>query len=217
MAATEDFLTRINPLSGGGGGLIDMVVWISLGTMVLALCGGFLWYMFKNKKNYNLSVEFRLPRDIRKIQDEFGRDKVVGSITKEWGKGFYDNKKGTVFLKRKKKKPVAMKPFDVKRFLSDSGILTVMQVGAEDYRPVLEDSYLMCQHLDADGKESSSALIDVKIDTTESKNWMRTYERENLDAFTIISWMQQHGQMIGMGFVIMSIFVGFTILYGKIA
>jgi len=214
MATTGDFIQRINPLSGGSGsGLIDMVVWITLGALILSLCGGFIWYMMKRKKNYNLSVEFRLPRDIRVVEDEYGRKKVVGTIKKEWGKGFYNNKKGTVYLKRKGKKEVAMKPFDVKRFLSDSGILTVMGVGVEDYKPVLEDSYLMAKHLET-GDEA--ALIDAKIDTTESKNWMRTFERENIDTYSIINWMQQHGQMIGFGFLVVCIFVGFAILYSKV-
>jgi len=213
MATGSDFLSKIVPNMSGGGGLLDMALSIIIGVLVLAVCGGFLYFMFKKRMHWNLKVEFRLPRNIQVQVDDEGNEVVTGTIRKEWGKGYYNAKEGVVYIKRKKNVAVAMKPFNVKEFLSDTNILTVIQVGIEDYRPVLEDSYLNV--MDYDTGEGAS-LIKAKIDTSESKSWKNSYERERKATFTIASWMAQHGQLIGFGFIILSIFVGFAVVYSKI-
>ncbi|MFW6173719.1 MAG: hypothetical protein ACOC5T_08245 [Elusimicrobiota bacterium] len=168
MAAGGDFLNKIIPDLGGG--FISMTISILLGTIVLGLCGGGLWFWIKRKKNWNMKVEFRLPRSIQVGEDENGNEIVSGTIRKEWGKGFYDAEKGVVYIKRKKKKATVMKPFNIKEFLSDNNILTVIQVGVDDYRPVLEDSYLNVKDYKT-GEEA--ALIKAKIDTSESQSWKK--------------------------------------------
>lgn len=208
--AEDSFVAAITP-NIAGGGFLDMVMWITLGSVVLLLVGGFLYYMIKRKKNYNLKVEFRLPRDVTYTYNERGERVVRGSIAKEWGKGFYDAKKGCVWLKRKGVRDVPMKPFNLKEYLSGK-ILTVIQIGIEDYRPIKEDSYLNVRDING----SEHALINAKIDTTESKSWRNQFERQMKDAFTISSWMREHGQLVGFGFILMSIFVGFAIVYGRI-
>ena len=211
--ATGDFLSKLNPF-GSGGGLVDLIIAITLGTIALAIILGIIWYFFKQKKHWNIKVEFRLPRNVQKRVDENGNEKIIGTIKKEWGKGFYDGKKGIVYIKRNKIAAVPMKPFNVKEFLSENNILTVLQVGIEDYRPVLEDSYLEVVDYDT-GEEG--ALIKAKIDTSESKTWKNSYERERKATYTITGWLQEHGQLIGFGFILLSVFVGFAIVYGKIA
>ena len=211
--ASGDFLSKITPQIGGSGGLVDMTLSIILGVLILAVCGAFTWFMFKKKMHWNLKVEFKLPRNIQVGEDENGNEVITGTIRKEWGKGYYNAKEGVVYIKRKKNVAVAMKPFNVKEFLSDTNILTVIQVGIEDYRPVLEESYLNVEDYETG---EIAALIKAKIDTSESKSWKNSYERERKNTFTISSWMSQHGQLIGFGFIILSIFVGFAIVYSKI-
>jgi len=215
MGTGSDFLSKVNPLNnfGGGGGFLQIAMAIIIGTVSLGVVAGVIWYFIKKKKSWNIKVEFRLPRDLKKIEEDDGSERIIGTIKKVWGKGYYSAKEGVVYVKRKGTRAVAMKPFNIKEFLSDSSILTVIQVGLEDYRPVLEDSYL--EVIDYDTGEEG-ALIKAKIDTSESKSWKNTYERERLSTYTLLGWMHQHGQLIGFGFILLCILVGFAIVYGKI-
>jgi len=213
MGSGGDFIGRLTP-NFGGGGFMGIVVPILIGTVILFFCGLFIWWMVKRRIAWNLKVEFRLPRNLQIQTDEDGNEKLVGTINKEWGKGYYNAKQGVVFVKRKKKTAIPMKPFNIKEFLSGNNILTVIQVGIEDYRPVLEDSYLEVEDYDTGEK---GALIKTKIDTSESKAWRNSYERERKSTYTIMGWLHEHGQLLGFGFILISIFVGFAIVYGKIA
>jgi len=213
MATDGGFLANILPNISGSGGLIDIALAIILGVLVLGVCAGGLYWWIKKRKSWNLKVEFRLPRNIRSEINEDGIEIITGTIKKEWGKGYYNAKGGVVYVKRNKNQAVPMKPFNVKEILSDNNILTVIQVGIEDYRPVLEDSYLNVEDYET---QEVCALIKAKIDTSESKSWKSSYERERKATFTLSSWMAQHGQLIGFGFIIMSIFVGFAVLYSKL-
>lgn len=170
----------------------------------VAIMGGIALLFFliiRNKKKWFLKVEFKIPRSDGKI------------IQAEWGKGTYDARKGVVLVKRRKKKPVAMKPFDVKRYLQGADMLTVIQIGIEDYRPVLQESYLEMEDEET-GEEA--ALIKTKIDTTESKAWKQSFEREAKNAYSIQTLLQQYAQYIGFGILFFMIFIGFAILYGRI-
>lgn len=212
MASGSDFMSRIVPDFGGGSGFVSLTISILIGVISLGIAMGVLWWFIKRKKHWNIKVEFRLPRNLR-IEKENGHEKVTGTIKKEWGKGYYNAKEGVVYVKRKKNPAVSMKPFNIKEFLSDSNILTVLQVGIEDYRPVLEDSYL--EVIDYDTGEEG-ALIKAKIDTSESKSWKNSYERERKATYTIMGFLSEHGQLIGFGFILLAIFVGFAIVYSKI-
>ncbi len=213
MASTSsEFISRIMP-NFGGGSFVNLIISIVLGTVGLALAGGFTYYMIKRKKNWNLKVEFKLPRGIKKVTDEDGNEKVIGTLKKEWGKGSYDGNKGVVYVKRKRMKPIAMKPFNIKEFLSDNNILTVLQVGVEDYRPVLEDSYIEVEDYET-GEQG--ALIKAKIDTSESKTWKNSYERERKSTYTIMGFLSEHGDKLAYGFILLVIFVGFAIVIQRL-
>jgi|SRR6056297_3030903 len=211
MAASE-FMGK---LTGGitGGSLAQTIGALLLGTVVLSIFGFGLWWWLKRKMHWNLKVEFRLPRNIQKVKDENGKDKVIGTIRKEWGKGYYNAKQGVVYVKRPKKKPVPMKPFNIKESLSDNNVLTVIQVGIEDYRPVIEDSYLEAKdYLTGD----EGALINARIDTSESRAWRNQYERERKATYTIKGFLQEHGQLLGFGFILFVQLIGFAIVISKI-
>jgi len=195
------------------GGFIGSIVVIIFGVVILFFCGFGLWWFFYKRKRWNLKVEFKLPRNIRSVVNRDGSIKVLGTLNKEWGKGFYDPNRGVVFVKRERKKAVPMKPFDVKRYLSDSGILSVIQIGIEDYRPVLDESYIEVVD-DKTGEEA--ALIKAKIDTTEGKAWRNSYERERKNVYTIMNWIREHGNVIAIGLVVMMVLVGFGVLWTRI-
>ena len=190
------------------GGFISIVLSIFLGVVGLSLAGFFVWFILKRRKDWNLGIEFKIPRNISLENGE-----VKGTLNKEWGKGYYNPKQGVVFIKRKGKKPIPMKPFDIKRYLSGKGILTVIQVGVEDYRPVLDDSYL---EVVDDETGETGALIKTRIDTSESKAWRNQWEREAKATYSFSNFLSQHGDKIVMAFVIFIVLVGQAIVITKI-
>lgn len=196
----------INPF---GGGFTDIILAIFIGIFALAICLAVIYFIFIRRKNWNIKVEFKIPRDIRKKKD----GSISGSINKEWGKGYYNSKQGVVYIKRKGKKPVPMKPFDIKRFLSASGILTVIQIGADDFRPVLDDSYLQMAD-DETGEEA--VLLNIKSDISGSKSWRNQWERDAKATYSISSFLAQHGNALAMGLIMMIVLVGQAIVITRL-
>ena len=211
--AIGDLFEKIGIGGGGSGNFINNIMTVLVGTVVLAICGGCLWFFVIKRKKWNIKVEFKIPRNIRKIKLKDGSIKVIGTINKEWGKGYYDAKNGVVLVKRRKKKPVPMKPFDIKTYLSADNILTVIQVGIEDYRPVVDESYIRLK----DAKTGDKfALVNAQIDTSEGKAWRNSYERERKNTYAISNWLREHGQTLAMGLVAMMILVGFGVLWTRL-
>jgi hypothetical protein len=213
MADLGGMFSKIGLGGGGGSGnLLGNMMTILLGAVALACVVGGVWYLLYKKKSWNIKVEVKIPRNIRNIKLREGGYKVYGTLNKEWAKGFYDAKRGVCYIKRKGKKAVPMKPFDIKRFLSTENILTVIQVGMEDYRPVLDDSYIEVVD-DETGEEA--ALITAKIDTSESKSWKNSFERDSKSAYTIKNWIAEHGALVAMGLVLLMNLIGFAIVIAR--
>lgn len=208
MAGLGDIFGSIG-IDPTGGGLLDVGLAILIGATALALVGGFIYFFFVKRKNWNIKVELKIPRDVRENED----GEITGSINKEWGKGYYNPKQGVVMIKRKGKRPVPMKPFDIKRYLSASGILTVIQVGLEDYRPVLDESYL---ELVDDKTGEEAALIKIKTDISGSKSWRNQFERDAKATYSIMNFLQQHGEKLIWGLIIMIILVGQAIVITRL-
>ena len=207
MASLTEMFGKIGIGGIAGWGFVTTAIVMIMGALVLISCGFGLWWFLKKRKNYNLKIEFKIPRNIKEDEDGI----CTGTLNKEWGKGFYDGKKGCVFVKRKGKKPVPMKPFDIKQFLSTGNILTVMQIGIEDYRPVIDESYIEVE--DEEGVEA--ALLKTKIDTSESKSWKNSFEREAKMTYSIKNWISEHGGMVAMGLVLLMNLVGFSIVIAR--
>ena len=89
-----------------GGNFMSNIVYILVGFVILIFCAGGLWWFFKKRKQYNIKVEFKIPRNIKQVKYKDGSIRIIGTLNKEWGKGFYDAKKGVVYVKKKGKKPV---------------------------------------------------------------------------------------------------------------
>lgn len=189
---------------GGSGGVLTLFLYMALGVGIMgAIALGFFFWI-RARKKWFLNVEVKIPRADGRI------------VNCEWAKGTYNAKQGVVFIKRAGKKPNALKPFDVKKYLQGSGkkeTLTVVQVGIEDYRPVLVESFLEMEDSET-GEEA--ALMNIKIDTTESKAWKESFEREAKQAYSLQTLLQQYASYIGFGILFFSIFVGFAILWGRL-
>jgi len=198
-------------LPGMGPGGATNIIYVVVGFGILIVCGFGLWWFLKKRKTWNIKVEFKIPRNIKKVKTKEGIIKIIGTLNKEWGKGFYDANKGCVFVKRKGKKAVAMKPFDVKQYLSTGNILTVVQTGIEDYRPIRDESYIELK--DVNGNEG--ALVQAVIDTSESKSWKNTFERESKMTYSIKNWIAEHGALVAMGLVLLMNLIGFSIVIAR--
>ncbi len=202
--------------SGTGNALQLLITSLIIGGSALLLAGGGLayWYL---KKRWNLKIEIKLPRSDGKL------------IQAEWGKGFYNAKRGVVLIKRKGVKAVAMQVFDVKKYLQGTDLLTVIQVAPEDYRPVLNESWTEYKVekidkktgevvKDKDGKAiwEKLSIIDIKVDTGLNKAWKSSWDAAAKKAYSLQSFFAQFQTPIAIGIVILSSFVGFAIIWTRL-
>ena len=213
--ALSDILGTIS--SGTGGTLKLFIMSILIGGFALLLAGGGLAYWYF-KKRWNLKVEIKLPRSDGKI------------IHGEWGKGFYNAKRGVVFIRRKGKgfKPIPMEVFDVRKYLQGSDLLTVIQVAPEDYRPVLNESWTEYKTekrdkatgniLLKDGKPlwEKLSILNIKVDTGLNKAWKSSWDAAAKKAYSLQSFFTQFQTPIAIGIVILSTFVGFAIMWTRL-
>ncbi len=226
MAEFGEIISSVGP---GGQTVVFTTVWIFIGIFLLIGVVGLIWWVMSRRKA-NLKVEIKLPRSDGKI------------INGEWGKGSYDAVRGVVLIKRpgRGSKWQPMKIFDVKRYLQGSDLLTVVQVGAEDFRPVLNESYT--EHnvdyidetkplTDADGNplldEKGKALyetttikesiMNIKTEHGKNKAWRVAFEEASKTAYTIRSILRQYQTPIAIGIVVICCFIGFAILWTKLS
>lgn len=204
-------------------------IWIFIVIIAVVILGGLIWWSFMRIR-WNLKVEIKLPRSDGRL------------INGEWGKGFYDSRKGCVYIKRpgRYSKKVPIKIFDVKRYLQGTDLLTVIQLSADDYRPVLNNSYTEheCEYidetdpklddngnpiLDEEGKPMyntkimKEAIMNIKTETGKNKAWRAAFEEAAINAFTIKSIFRQYQAPIAIGIVVICCFIGFSVLWTKLS
>ncbi len=204
-------------------------VWVFVGIFALIAVGLLVFWALKRKK-WNLKVEIKLTRSDAKITNA------------EWGKGFYDSRRGVVMIKRpfKGSKPIPMMIFDVRKYMQGSDLITVIQVGPEDYRPVLNSSWTEHEvdYLDEtnpvkdengnlilgeDGKQMyktktvKESILSIKTDTGKNKAWRVAWEEAAKNAYTIRSFLTQYQAPISIGIVVVCCFIGFAILWTKLS
>jgi hypothetical protein len=193
--------------SFGEAGKIILIVVLAL-IILTVVCSLIYWY-FSSKKKWNLQVEFKLPRS-------------DGRITQaEWGKGCFDSKKGVVFLKRNKMRKVPMQVFDIKEYLQGTSTLTVIQLGPEDFRPVLNDSWssVVVEYKDdktGEVKQVKEAIMNIRMDTGVNKAWKSSWDSAAKKAYSLASFFQQFQTPIAIGIVIVCVFVGFAVIWNRL-
>lgn len=189
-------------ITSGGGDTVRMVILIVVigGLAFIILVLGIWWWWAK--KRWNLKVEVKMVRSDARV--------VIG----EWSKGFYNAKRGVVYIKRPGKlKPFPMKVFDIRKYLQGTDLLTVVQVGPEDYRPVLNDSWE--SYIDDKTGEKAS-MLNIKVDTGLNKAWKSSFDAAAKHAYSLQSIFTQFQTPIAVGIVIICCFVGFAILWSRV-
>lgn len=218
MSSINTLISKI-PIIGGGG-LGTLVFSILIGFGGLAVLGAIIYYLYRRKK-WNLLVDFKIPRNLQEADDKLAEDENVefqvdGFVNAERGKGMYDPKNGVVWVKRPWMAKSPIKPFDIKRYIQGKNILTVVQTGSNEYKPVLPRSYLNVKGIDGEAIENA-VLLKTNLDNTESRAWKNQFERQAKEAFSIKNLLKEYGAQITMGIILLFNFIGFAILYTKIA
>lgn len=199
-------------LIGKLGGAGSIVLYIVLGIIIivmLAIIGAIFYF----RKRWNLDVEFKLTRSDGRITNA------------EWGKGYYNAKRGVVYVRRptmgKFSSGIPIKIFDIRRYLQGSTIITVIQVGPEDFRPVLNDSW--SEHvvtykdtISGEKMEVKESILNIKVDSGLNKAWKSAWDEAAKNAYSIRSLLSQFQTPIAVGIVIICCFVGFAILWTKV-
>lgn len=227
MASVGELVTG---LSSGGLSLTWILIWAAIILVIICFLAFAVWALFFRIK-WNLKVEIKLPRSDGKI------------INGEWGKGFYDVMKGAVFIKRpgRGSPKIAMKIFDVKKYLQGSDLLTVIQTGPEEYRPVLNSSYSEVEvevldttkpRKDDEGnpilnletglpiyhtKMIKESIMNIQTDTGKNKAWRIAFEDAAANAYTMKSIFKQYQTPIAIGIVVICCFIGFAVLWTKLS
>jgi len=222
--------TVVSNLAPSGKSVINMGVWVLIIFLTAAVVLGLLYYYLWKKRRWNIKVEIKLTRS-------------DGMITNgEWGQGFYDSKKGVVMIKRPGKgtKAIAMKIFDVRRYMQGTDLLTVIQAGPDDYRPILNSSW--SEHevdyedidkpltddkgnplMDEAGNPCyeivtiKESILNIKTDSGKNKAWRASFEEAAKNAYTISSIFRQFQTPIAVGIVVVCCFVGFAVLWTKLS
>lgn len=206
--ALGDILGGITSQTGTvlwGIGLIIVVG----GTALLLIFGGFLWWWFK--KRWNLKVEFKLTRSDGRL------------TTAEWGKGYFNAKRGVCFVKRPglRQRAIPIKIFDIRRYVQGDNVITVIQVGSEDFRPVLNESWQehSVEYVDDETGETKvvkETILNIKVDTGLNKAWKTAFESAAKKAYSLTTFFQQFQVPIAIAIVVISLFVGFAIIWTRL-
>ncbi len=221
----------VESVASGGMGAMSVMIWIIIALIVVTVVIAIPSYIAWQRKRWNLKVEIKLTRS-------------DGAITNgEWGKGFYDSKRGVVLIRRPGsgiRGAIPMKIFDVRKYMQGSDLITVIQVGPEDFRPVLNKSWNSHDvdyvdenkpMLDKDGNkildesgnqmyettQVKEAIIRIKTETGKNKAWKVAWDEAARNAYTIRSFFREQAAAISVSVVVISCFVGFSILWTKLS
>jgi len=180
-------------------GVWGIIILVGLGSIACAA----VWA--KKRKKWNLRVEIKLPRSDGKI------------VNSEKAKGFFDTKAGFVSLKRKGLSAIDMKPFSVNKYLQGESYLEVLQIGPDDFIPILPKSYTIIKKASAkDGEQSKFALLEIEGDMGERKQWASNAAEAALNRFTLKGFLNKHWRAIEMTILMFGLFIGFAIVLSQL-
>ena len=193
-------------LTGFFYGTGTMVIITMILGIILILGVVLAFWVFFKKGKWNIKTEFKMIRSDGKV------------TMSEWGKGFFDTKNGIIWIKRKgmRMRKEGIKAQRIDQYLQGGNILTVVG-NPGNWRPVINDSFT---ELIDDATGEVAAVVNLRADTKEDKSWAVNFERAALQTFSVANWMQQYGQFLGWGFLILIVilgdFIGFSLLMGKL-
>lgn len=210
--AVFDTSSLIPKAQGFFSGTMSILIYVVLGFVILVMLT-VIFLIIYFKKRWNLDVEFKLTRNDGRITNA------------EWGKGHYNAKRGVVYVRRptmgKFAKGIPIKIFDIRRYLQGSSIITVLQVGPEDYRPILNDSWTEHVVSYKDDKTNEvvnvkESILNIKVDSGLNKAWKSAWDSAAKNAYSIRSLLTQFQTPIAIAIVLIACFIGFSILYIRI-
>jgi len=181
--------------------------WVVWGFVILIILGIFIGIAVwaKRRKKWNLRVEMKLPRSDGKM------------INSEKAKGYFDTKNGFVSLKRKGLTPIDMKPFNVNKYLQGTNYLEVLQVGPDDFIPILPKSYTIIEKEKVkEGEQRKFALLQIQGDMGERKQWASNASAAAMNRFTLKSFLNKHQFAISVVIIMFGLFVGFAIVLSQL-
>jgi hypothetical protein len=207
-----DTATLIPKAQGIIGNTLSMAWYVALGFILLILLAvAFVFFYYR--KRWNMTAIFLLTRNDGRL--------TIAEI----GKAFYNAKKGVVFIKRPNmgrfSKGLAVKIIDIRRYLLSGDVIFFQQVGPEDYRPVLIDSWTenvvtYKDDVTGDLKQVKESILNIKVDSGLNKAWKTAWDSAAKNAYSIRSMLSQFQTPIAIGIVIICCFIGFAILWTKV-
>lgn len=216
MAIWDNVLSSIGAGTGSLWTIAIIIVGVVVGLMLLAFGG---WYYYFKKK-WNIKAEIKLTRSDGKL------------TTAEWGKAYFNAKRGVCFVKRpiKGQAAVPIKIFDIRKYIQGDNVVTFIQVSPEDMRPVLNESWEEYEEdepmKDSEGnlkKDEEGNLIyekcsilNIKVDSGANKAWSAAWRQAAKQAYSLKSFFTQFQTPIAIAVVIIAVFVGFTIMWTRL-
>ncbi len=217
MAVWDKVLGSLS--SGTGTSLwtfVFVIVGVGVGLLLLGVAGW--WWFFK--KRWNLRAEIKLTRSGGKLTNA------------EWGKAMFNAKRGVCFVKRPgmMQRAVPVRIFDIREYIQGDSIITFIQVGPDDLRPVLNRSWEEYENdepmKDSKGnpikdKEGNlvyekASIMNIKVDTGMNKAWRAAWSQAAKQAYSLRSFFSQFQTPIAIAIVIIAVFVGFAMLWTRL-
>lgn len=193
-----------------------IIIGVGVGLLILAF-GGWYWFF---KKRWNLKAEIKMTRS-------------GGALTSaEWGKAMYDAKKGVCLVKRPgiRQKAIPVRIFDIRKYIQGDNIVTFIQIGAEDLRPIMNSSWEEYEEdepqrdkkgniiRDSEGNPiyEKAAMMNIKVDTGLNKAWAAAWSAAAKQAYSLKSFFTQFQTPIAIAIVIIAVFVGFAMVWTRL-
>lgn len=215
LGAFGTFVSKANPFGGGLGGM--NMFWIVAGLLAFVIVAGTIMIVIRNKFRWNIKVNFKLPRGVVSLREgeKIDISNIQGTILHEVGKAYYDSKMGVVWLKRKWKKKVPMKPFNLSKYLQGTNVIDVVQVGVNEFLPIYPQSFLLFED-DETGEDFT--ILDLKTDHSQDNAWAIEFERSTKNAYSVSSALEAllKSPIFLVGLVIFLWGIQFLLLYTKI-
>jgi hypothetical protein len=217
MPAWSDAFSAIG--SGTGASLwtfVFIIIAILVGVLLLGIAA---WWWFV-KKRWNLRAEIKLTRSGGRL------------TTAEWGKAMFNAQRGVCYVKRPgmRQKAIPIRVFDIRKYIQGDNIITFIQLGPEDFRPVLNNSWEEYEEdepmKDKDGNiikdeegnpiYEKAAVMDIKLDIGTNKAWSAAWRQAAKQAYSLKSFFTQFQTPIAIAIVIIAVFVGFAMVWTRL-
>ncbi len=210
----------VGSVTAGTGGSLWTFVLIIIGVFIgLLLLGVAAWWWFFKKK-WNLKAEIKLTRSGGRLTNA------------EWGKAYFNAKRGVVFVKRPgiMQRATPIKIFDIRKYIQGDNIVSFIQVSPDELIPILNDSWEEYEedepmkdtkgNIIKDGEGNpvyeKAAILNIKIDTGLNKAWRAAWSQAAKQAYSLKSFFTQFQTPIAIAIVIIAVFVGFAIIWSRL-